>query len=189
MFKILKYTFVFSSFCLILIVGIIFLPNPVGSERLIEMKTQLENHHNKIKMQDYAVFIDYSLPVFRKRLWIVNLKNNEVVLNCHVAHAYNSGKIYPTKFSNTISSNISSKGAFVTGFDYDGNYGHAMKIHGLEKENNNVFDRTIVFHPAARYLYGIAMPIWTNGCFATSRLNMDKIINFTQNGSFIYVSV
>jgi hypothetical protein len=71
-------------------------------------------------MQDYAVFIDYSLPVFRKRLWIVNLKNNEVVLNCHVAHAYNSGKIYPTKFSNTISSNISSKGAFVTGFDYDG---------------------------------------------------------------------
>jgi hypothetical protein len=187
--KTVKYALIFSALVALLSPLVIITPCYFYEEYYEELQVQMRPFDTQIKQKDYAIFIDYTKPVFKKRLWVIDLKTKNVVLNCHVAHAYKSGKIWPTKFSNVISSNISSKGSFITGFDYEGNYGHAMKIHGLEKENNNVFDRTIVFHPAARYLYGIALPIWTNGCFATSRLNMDKIIKFTQNGSFIYVSV
>jgi hypothetical protein len=186
--KALKYLGIISILLAAIAVAIVLYPMPPSNSLLTELNLELGRHSKEVENKDYAILVDYRLPVLMKRLWVVNMKTGEDVLTCHVAHAYKSGRVWPTVFSNTIGSNISSKGAFVTSNDYNwGNYGHSMKINGLEKQNNNVFKRTIVFHPAARYFYGIKLPIWTNGCFATTEENMEKIISLTKGGRFCYV--
>lgn len=129
----------------------------------------------------YAVLIDYDLPVFLKRLWVIDLKTNEPALTAHVSHAWRSGVLYPHVFSNVPGSNISSKGVFVSRNSYAGKYGLGMRIQGLDKgTNDNVLKRAIVFHPVNHWW-------WSSGCFMTDREINRKIIGMTHGGSLIYV--
>ena len=65
--------------------------------------------------RQYAVLIDYRMPISAKRLWIVNQASGEVLLNTHVGHARKSGFWRPRIISNTPDSNLTCCGLFVTG--------------------------------------------------------------------------
>lgn len=107
-------------------------------------------------------------------------KTGEIVINSEVSHAWKSGTVMAEDFSNVENSNKSSRGCFVTGKTYWGQYGYSMKLHGLEKGlNDNVYKRYIVFHENESP--------WSRGCFMTDSITNKKIIDLTKGGAFLYV--
>ncbi len=111
-----------------------------GFNRLKEM--------GKIK-NEFLTIVDYSLPSTVKRLWIIDTKQNKIIMNSLVAHGKNSGENFATSFSNSKESNKSSLGFFTTGETYMGKHGLSLKLDGQENGVNDMArNRSIVMHAA-----------------------------------------
>ncbi|OHT44263.1 murein L,D-transpeptidase catalytic domain-containing protein [Flavobacterium tructae] len=96
----------------------------------------------------YAFFIDMKIPSGKNRFFIYDLKNNKIIDKGLVAHGLGSeteikGKL---KFSNVPNSLSTSLGKYAVGEHYNGKFGKAYKLYGLDPTNSNAFDRNIVFH-------------------------------------------
>jgi hypothetical protein len=155
------------------------LPEELKKESLLKMN----NFKGKISNKNLIIIVDYRLSVLSKRLWLYDIEKDSLLLNCHVSHAWNSGIIYPAKFSNEEGSNISSCGSFVTTDDYIGSFGYSMRIEGMEQSNNNAKVRSIVFHPPTKlYHY-----FYSKGCFIVDREILKKIICLSKNGTLLFV--
>lgn len=93
--------------------------------------------------------VDFSLSSNVKRLWIIDLNSNIVLLQTLVAHGRNTGEEFANNFSNTPESFKSSLGFYVTGEVYNGKHGISLKLDGLEKGlNSNARNRAVVIHGA-----------------------------------------
>jgi hypothetical protein len=135
--------------------------------------------------------VDFSQPSTKKRLYIIDLKENKLLFNTLVAHGKNSGELMATNFSNTAESNQSSLGFYITAEKYMGKHGLSMKLDGVEKTNNKARERAIVMH-AADYVNenfaksrGFIGRSW--GCPAVSPEVNEPIINAIGNGSCLFV--
>src|SRR6185369_9172157 len=118
----------------------------------LQSYTKVQNNHRlKHKLNNnYLTIVDYSLPSTERRLWVIDLINNKVLINTLVAHGKNSGNNVARKFSDIPESRMSSIGVFVTGEQYIGKHGLSMRLHGLEKHfNGNAYSRAIVMHSAS----------------------------------------
>ena len=92
---------------------------------------------------------DLSQPSINKRLYVIDLDNQQLLFNSLVAHGRRSGKDMATAFSNKRSSNMTSLGFYLTGNTYNGSNGYSLKLEGLEYGiNNNAMRRAIVVHGA-----------------------------------------
>lgn len=105
--------------------------------------------HGQINKQ-YLTVIDYSKPSTERRLWVIDLKHDDVLYNTWVTHGKNSGNNYTTSFSNRPGSLQSSYGVFVTtDKPYNGGNGYSLRLIGLEPGiNDNAYKRDIVLHGA-----------------------------------------
>lgn len=104
----------------------------------------------KLQNQDILSIVDFSLPSSKKRLFIVDLKNNKLLFHTYVAHGRGSGMETANEFSNVAESYKSSLGFYVTGETYMGKHGLSMRLLGQDKGfNDNANDRAIVMHSAA----------------------------------------
>jgi hypothetical protein len=93
--------------------------------------------------------VDFSLPSFKKRLFVLDVEKGKLLFNTLVAHGRNSGQVLATKFSNRFRSFESSLGFYLTGETYNGQNGYSLRLLGMEKGiNNNALGRGIVVHPA-----------------------------------------
>lgn len=94
-----------------------------------------------------AFFTDMSLRSGRRRFFVVNLDKDSIVDAGLVTHGhcqeYASRKPH---FSNEIGSNCTSIGKYKIGYKYDGSFGTAYKLFGLDTSNSNAFDRFVVLH-------------------------------------------
>jgi len=100
--------------------------------------------------KEILTIIDFSLSSKEKRMWVLDMKNNEVLINSVVSHGKNTGEEFATKFSNTLNSLQSSLGFYVTGETYMGGNGYSLFIDGMEKEfNSRARERYVVIHGAA----------------------------------------
>jgi len=107
--------------------------------------TQLQGKLNK----PLLTVIDYSLPSTKKRLWIIDLEQQKILLHTVVAHGRNSGGLLAEKFSNRPESYQSSLGFFKTGEAYQGKHGYSLRLDGLEAGiNDQARARAIVIHGA-----------------------------------------
>jgi len=105
----------------------------------------------KIK-KDLLTVIDFSQSSNTKRLWVIDMATQTILLNTLVAHGRNSGDEFATSFSNADSSYKSSLGFYVTGEIYNGKHGESLKLDGLESGlNTNARNRGVVMH-AAEYV-------------------------------------
>lgn len=97
--------------------------------------------------QEFAFIADLSMHSGLERFAVVDLNSNSIVQNGLVAHGA-GGKYWARRavFSNTPNSLCSSPGKYKTGIKYNGRFGKAYKLHGLEKTNNKAFERFIVLH-------------------------------------------
>jgi len=110
-------------------------------------KIQQEQNLNEVKL--YLTIIDFTLPSFKKRLWMIDMASNTILYNTYVAHGKNSVHVVVEKFSNIPQSYQSSLGFYLTGDTYYGKNGYSLFLKGLEKGiNDKAMDRAIVMHGA-----------------------------------------
>lgn len=136
--------------------------------------------------------IDYSMPSDKKRMWVVDLKNQKILFNNLVAHAKNSGSLYATQFSNKDGSHKTSLGLYVTKGTYTGHKGLSLRMQGLEKGiNDHAMERAIVVH-GAKYAnpdfvkkVGRLGRSW--GCPAVPENLVKPIIGTIKGGSLMFL--
>src|SRR5688572_3133676 len=135
---------------------------------------------------------DFSQPSYKKRLFIVDLDNYQVLFNTYVSHGRNSGKEIPKKFSNKLSSYQSSPGFYLTKNTYFGKHGYSLQLEGLEKGiNDNAFRRAIVMHGAdyvnERMISSLGYIGRSQGCPAVSTRESKKIISTIKDGTCLFI--
>jgi L,D-transpeptidase catalytic domain len=148
--------------------------------------------NNKISRSTYLTICDFSQSSIQKRLYIIDVENNELVMHTWVAHGKNSGAEYATRFSNTPESLQSSLGFYVTSGTYIGKHGLSLRMNGVDPGfNDKALERTIVIHgaayvDAARAKAGMYMGrSW--GCPAVPQKESAKIITTIKNGTCLFI--
>lgn len=126
---------IFSVTALVFLVEILRKRNMKDSLKA-NFRKELKTHNHKIKHKDFAVIIDFNLPVYARRLWLLDLRNDEVLLNTHVSHALQSGHLFAKDLSNVPQSYKSSAGSFVFQNDYQVKFGDSMLIEWLIQQIN-----------------------------------------------------
>jgi hypothetical protein len=91
--------------------------------------------------------IDMRLPSGEKRFFVYNLQEDSIETSGLVTHGsgVNNPSNTPT-FSNTPNSNCTSLGKYRIGKPYQGKFGLAYKLYGLENSNSKAFERFVVLH-------------------------------------------
>jgi len=145
-----------------------------------------------ISRDQYLTICDFSQSSAKKRLYIIDVANNELVMNTYVAHGRNSGGEFASKFSNQPESLQSSLGFYITRSTYIGKHGLSLRIEGVEPGiNDNAMERTIVIHGAAyvdpaRANSGVFMGrSW--GCPAVPEKESATVINTIKNGTCLFI--
>lgn len=125
-------------------------PNSLEIERINfridEMKSML-NVNSKYNSK-IAFFIDMRIPSGKNRFFVYDLQNNKILDQGLVAHGCGSetGIKGELKFSNVPNSNSTSLGRYSIGNNYNGIFGKAYRLFGLDETNSNAFKRAIVLH-------------------------------------------
>jgi len=135
--------------------------------------------------------IDYTIPSRKPRLWVVDLKNQKLLFEEHVAHGQGSGQDVPNAFSDRDGSHQTSLGLFLTDTTYQGGNGLSLRLHGLSKGfNESAMRRLIVMH-GARYVNPVAALAMGRlgrswGCPAVRTEVAKPMIDTLKQGQFIY---
>jgi hypothetical protein len=161
--------------------------------KVLELAINAYYNARKKGLDDKGILtiVDYSLPSSEKRMWILNLNNQELVDYSFVTHGSGSGLLYARKFSNTPGSYKSSLGLFLTKQPYHGQVGYALRLEGLEEGiNDKVEERGIVVH-GAQYANESFIDQYgrlgrSEGCFALPVSSYNNIINYIEGGTLIF---
>lgn len=98
---------------------------------------------------EYVFLVDMSIPSGKKRFFVYNLKTDSLENSSMVAHGFGS-TIKESEdqllFSNNNWSFKTSLGKYKVGASYNGSYGLAYKLYGLDSTNSRAFERAIVLH-------------------------------------------
>jgi hypothetical protein len=140
--------------------------------------------------------IDYELPSYSKRLWVIDMTNRRVLHEELVAHGMGS----PTgsggdmeralSFSNQCGTRKSNLGLFRTAEAYQGQHGYSLRLDGLEPGVNDAArERTIVVHPAdyvtsERAEQRMVGRSW--GCPAVRPAISRRLIDNIKDGSLVF---
>lgn len=91
--------------------------------------------------------IDMSLPSGKNRFFVYNLKRDSIELSGVVTHGRcNQNYLNGRQYSNKIGSGCTSLGRYKVGYPYQGRFGLAYKLFGLDSSNSNAFNRFVVLH-------------------------------------------
>jgi hypothetical protein len=137
--------------------------------------------------------IDFDLPSTEKRLWVLDLANNQVLFRTLVAHGNNSGQREATRFSNANNSHMSSLGFYVTGSTYVGKHGRSLRLSGQDEGfNSNAAARSIVVHGAEYVSEAVIKQTGrlgrSQGCPALPLDLYEPIIDTLQNGAALFIN-
>jgi hypothetical protein len=153
----MKKLFFALLFILLAFITYKFINKKVNADSAVATNNRINSHVDKIKKiisnnskynKDVAFFIDMKIASGKNRFFVYDLKENKIIDKGIVAHGSGSetgiqGKL---KFSNVQNSLSTSLGSYYIGNYYNGKFGKAYKLYGLDQTNNNAFKRDIVFH-------------------------------------------
>jgi hypothetical protein len=95
----------------------------------------------------YVFLADMKLPSGKYRFFIYDLQKDSVVEKGLVAHgSCNSAFLETASFSDQPGCGCSAEGKYKIGYAYQGRFGKAFKLFGLDSSNKSAFERYIVFH-------------------------------------------
>lgn len=126
----------------------------------------------------YAFLVNISLKSGKKRFYVVNLETMSIDNSGLVAHGRGDERFtFDKYFSNTPGSNCTSLGRYKIGKSYEGQFGLAYKLHGLDSTNNNAFKRFVVLHAMGCISYEeTKLPICqSEGCPAVAPQFLEEI--------------
>jgi len=147
---------------------------------------------NRLQNDSILTIIDFSKPSDKKRLFILDIRNEKILINTWVAHGMQSGLVVANSFSNSRHSNKSSLGLYITGATYMGKHGYSLRIEGLSKGlNDNAEKRAVVIHGAdyvsTDFIEKHGRLGRSFGCPAVSVEESTEIIELIKNGSCLYI--
>lgn len=144
--------------------------------------------NNQLKNNRILSIVDFTQSSKNKRLYILDMVKNQVLLQTNVAHGEKSGtKEFATHFSNNTGSHQSSLGFYVTLDTYTGKNGYSLKLEGMEPGfNDKAKSRAIVVHGAAYVKEGfVSGRSW--GCPAVPMNKRDEVINTMKGGTCLFI--
>lgn len=144
-----------------------------------------------VAKSNIMTIIDYSKPSNERRLWVVDVKNNKLIMNTLVSHGNKSGDRFAKSFSDKMHSHKTSIGLYITDKAYRGMHGLSLRLRGLDKGYNaNALKRAIVVHGAhyvstsAAKQRGTIGRSW--GCPAVPQNEATPLINTIKGGSLLF---
>ena len=103
----------------------------------------------KLNNKGLLTIIDFTKSSNLKRFYTIDLTKLVVKFHTYVSHGKNTGDVMAKSFSNTLHSNQSSLGFYVTAETYVGSKGYSLKLDGMEKGyNDKMRERAVVMHDA-----------------------------------------
>lgn len=91
--------------------------------------------------------VDMSLPSGQNRFFVYDLKKDTLQNSGLVTHGRcNQRWLEGRKYGNTVGCGCTSLGKYRIGNAYNGKFGLAFKLHGLERTNDMAFERFVVLH-------------------------------------------
>jgi len=112
--------------------------------RAFEARTFIQK--NKFNNQ-VCFLVDMSMSSGQNRFFVYDLKGDTVINAGLVTHgSCNKNWLEGRKYGNTVGCGCTSLGKYKIGNAYNGKFGLAFKLHGLDKTNDKAFDRFVVLH-------------------------------------------
>lgn len=136
---------------------------------------------------------DFDQNSTKKRLWIIDLETDSLLLHTWVAHGEKSGGDLATRFSDTNESNESSLGFYVTAEIYRGKHGRSLRLDGMDEGYNaNARRRAIVVHGAPYVSQATINELGrlgrSHGCPAVPAELSDQVINTIAGKTVIFIN-
>ncbi len=153
----------------------------------------LANQYAVNPNKNIITIIDFTKESTLKRMWIIDLKTQKLLLNSLVAHGQGSGDNIPNQFSNIAESHQSSLGFYVTDEVYFGKHGLSLKLEGLDDGINSLAKtRAIVVHGASyvseNFVKSHGRLGRSHGCPAVPEELNNQIINLIKNKTMLYIN-
>lgn len=119
--------------------------NDLPTSKISEIKNFIKG---KNYSRDLAVFINFRVHSGKYRYFVYDLKNNKILQKAIVAHGEGSVVSHSSnlQFSNVDGSHQSSLGKYEIRESYNGKFGKAYRLDGLDETNSNARSRAIVLH-------------------------------------------
>ncbi|MBO9636305.1 MAG: murein L,D-transpeptidase catalytic domain family protein [Chitinophagaceae bacterium] len=96
---------------------------------------------------EICFLIDMKIGSGKNRFFIYDMKRNSVISSGLVAHGRcNQNWLNGRKYGNEVGCGCTSLGKYKIGNPYQGSFGLAYKLYGLDATNNNAFKRFVVLH-------------------------------------------
>lgn len=159
----------------------------IPTKLLSEALTYFDGNLQRIPNKRFMGIIDFKQHNSRERFYIVDMESGRVEKYL-VAHGKNSDPDfdgYATKFSNTVDSNMSSLGFYLTAESYSGAHGYSLRLDGLSSSNSNARARAIVIH-AADYVAPGGKIGRSFGCPALESRYHQQVIDEIKEGVLLY---
>jgi L,D-transpeptidase catalytic domain len=97
--------------------------------------------------ENICFLVDMSLPSNQNRFFIYDLKKDSLQNEGLVTHGRcNQNWLEGRKYGNAVGCGCTSLGKYKIGNPYNGRFGLAFKLYGLDKTNDKAFDRFVVLH-------------------------------------------
>ena len=137
--------------------------------------------------------VDFDQKSTEKRLYIVDLDNQKLLVKTWVAHGNGSGNDVATNFSNISNSYQSSLGFYVTGEIYTGKHGKSLRLDGMDQgTNSNARNRAIVVHGADYVSQGTINALGRlgrcQGCPAVAQELANTVINTINGKTVLFIN-
>lgn len=134
-----------------------------------------------------AIFVDLSRHSGRRRFVAWDMERNMPIFTCPVSHGSGSKRSHVRSayaaLSNEDGSHLSSLGRALIAERYEGRYGVAYRLDGLDAANSNLRPRCVVLHG---WEHTTSYPIWpfatvgSFGCPVLSRKMMCRVDELLQ---------
>jgi hypothetical protein len=134
------------------------------------------------------VIVDFRKRSDERRLYIVDMTTGAVQAE-YVSHGKGSDPGHTriaARFSDVMSTGMSSVGAYVGLNRYRGKHGASLRIEGLDPSNDNAYARAIVFHTAGYFQPALGLFGRSFGCFVVEPAVMERVYRAVESGGFLY---
>lgn len=126
-------------------------PHKLADPNVKKMQLQAANAKLFTKQAGYnetiCFLVDMSLPSGRNRFFVYDLKKDSLRNSGLVTHGRcNQYWLEGRKYGNTVGCGCTSLGKYKIGRSYNGRFGLAWKLYGLDTTNSKAFERFVVLH-------------------------------------------
>lgn len=171
-----------------------YTPAPDLKEKTALKASEAKSFVVKNKYNESVCFlIDMSLPSGQNRFFVYGLDKDSLLNSGLVAHGNcNQFWLEGRKYGNTVGCGCTSLGKYKIGNPYNGRFGLAFKLYGLENTNDKAFARFVVLHsydgvPEMEVKDDICQ---SNGCPMVSPgflKRLEKIINGSKKPILLWI--